>query len=86
MNLADKIGAKYTTFGTVLLEDNDGSIVEAIENEKRENAESINTQVFRLWLRGTGKGPLTWNTLASVLQDIKFPQLAALIYDALSIT
>jgi pyruvoyl-dependent arginine decarboxylase (PvlArgDC) len=85
VNLAEKIGAKYSTFGAVLLEDNDGSIMEAVENEKRENAEKINTEVFRRWLRGTGKQPLTWKTLASVLEDVNLPQLAALIRNAQSI-
>ena len=52
VNLTEKIGAEYTTFGTVLLEDNDGSIMEAIEKEKMRNAKNINTEVFRRWAEG----------------------------------
>jgi hypothetical protein len=80
VNLAVKIGAKYITFGTLLLEDNDGSIMEAIEKERGRNAADINAQIFRRWLRGTGRQPLTWNTLASVLQDMEFPQLATYVH------
>ena len=78
VNLTEKIGAEYTTFGTVLLEDNDGSIMEAIEKEKMGNAKNINTEVFRRWLRGTGKRP----HFASVVQDIGLLQLATLIHNA----
>lgn len=75
MNLAKKIGSDYMTFGVLLLED-DGEQISAIENELKCNAEKINLRVLQLWVQGKGKQPVTWATLVTVLQDIGLLKLA----------
>ena len=76
VNLAEKIGVNYYEFGVLLLEDDDGDQIAAIEKEQGKSASDINREVFRLWLKGKGKQPVTWATLVAVLQDIGLVKLA----------
>ena len=76
VNLAENIGAKYHDFGVLLLEDNDGSTISAIELKQGGNPADINRRIFQLWLQGKGKQPKTWATLIAVLRDIEMNELA----------
>ncbi len=76
VNLAQRIGANYTNFGILLLEDEVGDVTEAIVQQHQLKAEDINTHIFRLWLKGEGRKPVSWATLIHVLQDIGLNQLA----------
>ena len=76
VNLAEKIGFGYYEFGILLLEDDVGDRIAAIEREQRDNVSKINREVFRLWLKGKGRQPVTWATLVAVLQDIGMMKLA----------
>ena len=76
MNLAEEIGVNYYNFGLLLLEDKDGNLMSAIEQEKMRNAAEIVRHTFRLWLQGKGRQPVTWATLVAVLQDIGLVKLA----------
>ena len=69
VNIIQKIGDKYHKFGTKLLEDDDGSKMGALEGEKRGNAEDINNAVLTRWIRGEGRKPTSWATLATVLDE-----------------
>ena len=77
VNLAEKIGNSYAEFGVMLLEDEDESRTIAIVKEERGSASNINRHIFRLWLQGKGRQPVTWATLVSVLQDIGLDTLAS---------
>ena len=76
VDLTERIGTLYRKFGIQILEDKGGECMSAIENECMRNAEDINFQVLKLWLRGKGREPVTWDTLVSVLQDIGLQKLA----------
>ena len=76
VNLAMKIGADYTTFGILLLDDATGDRITAIENEHKCNADRINLRVLQLWVQGKGRQPVTWATLVAVLQDTGLVKLA----------
>ena len=76
VNLAMKIGADYTTFGILLLDDATGDHITAIENEYKCNADRINLRVLQLWVQGKGRQPVTWATLVAVLQDTGLVKLA----------
>ena len=84
VNLAEKIGVKYTEFGVLLLDDTDGSKISAIEREFGRKASDINCNIFQLWLQGKGKQPVTWATLIAVLRDIGMNQLARSIEESYS--
>ncbi|KAL5505211.1 hypothetical protein EMCRGX_G006611 [Ephydatia muelleri] len=68
VNIAEQIGVNYLMFGMILLQDDNGAIVKALEEEHRGNAEKINTAIFQKWLDGKGIGPVTWSTLVTALQ------------------
>ena len=71
MNIAEQIGANYLKFGIFLLEDSNGAIVTALENEHLKNAERINVTILQRWLNGKGVKPVTWPSLVTVLREIE---------------
>ena len=75
VNLAEKI-PDYWDFGVLLLDDHSGDQIAAIEKEQGKSTLDINRQIMRLWVQGKGRQPVTWNTLVTVLQDIKLVALA----------
>ena len=81
--MAERIGPKYLTFGVQLLEDTTGTITDAIEEECHHNAYNINLKIFKRWIGGQGKKPLSWATLIEVLRDIQLSELACEIKENL---
>ena len=79
VNIASEIGVNYRQFGTLLLNDETGARVNAIERELVRNAEEINCRILSEWLEGKGIKPVSWNTLVGVLVDIELSQLACMI-------
>eukprot|EP00731_Ephydatia_muelleri_P022394 Em0014g985a len=71
VNVAIEVGVRYSYFGTFLLNDANGSIVQALEIEHHRNAERINMAILQRWLQGMGVKPVTWSTLVDVLRTIK---------------
>ena len=69
VDIIKEIGATYQKFGILLLEDGHGSTMGALEGEKRGNAEDINNAVLTRWIRGEGRKPTSWATLATVLEE-----------------
>ena len=69
INIIEKIGTDYNTFGVLLLEDKTGDKVKSLESHYKEDPERINQEIFRRWLRGEGKQPVMWKTLIEVLHD-----------------
>ena len=76
LNLAEAIGTNYWAMGVFLLKDSDGAKVAAIEKEMQRNTVDINCQIFRQWLSGRGRQPVSWSTLVSVLKDMNLISLA----------
>ena len=75
VNLAEKI-SNYWDFGVLLLKDDTGDRVTAIEKKQGKCTLDINRQILRLWVQGKGRQPVTWTTLVTVLQDIGLVTLA----------
>ena len=76
INIPQEIGRNYYYFGLHLLDDPNGTRVENIERDYRE-IERINTEILREWVTGSGKKPVTWETLTEVLRDIELHALAS---------
>ena len=70
MNFAQQIGVNYSKFGILLLNDTNGAIVNAVENEHLRNAEKINIAIFQKWLEGRGEKPVAWSTLVATLKKV----------------
>ena len=69
IDITEKIGANYYTFGVFLLQDETGSKVKTIESHYKENPKRINQEIFGKWLQGDGKQPVAWKTLIEALRD-----------------
>ena len=85
LNIISEIGTSYISFGLLLLEDDKGNEIYAIEKELQKNASGINNRILYLWLNGKGKQPATWETLIEVLKQVDgFKVLASDIENCLS--
>ena len=76
LNLAKEL-TKYNVIelGTLLLCDDDGSILETISRESR-HPQHLLTGVFRRWLNGKNIRARTWKNLILALKEIKMLTLA----------
>ena len=68
LKLPQKVGIHYTQFGILLLNDEDGSLVYALEDECNGKPERIVCKTLATWVRGRGRA-LTWNELADTLRE-----------------
>ena len=75
VNIIEGIGNKYHEFGIKLLEDGNGCKMATIEMDNHGHA-AINNVVLRRWFRGEGRKPISWATLAGVLQECCLTVLA----------
>ena len=76
MNLHRNISTHYKEFGTFLLLDDTGKRVQNMEHTFMNSPEYINMEIFREWLDGRGRRPVTWETLVEVLREIELHILA----------
>ena len=77
INVLEKIGTNYTTFGIFLLNDDNGAKVESIAKEKGESIH-ISIKILSKWLQGEGMQPPTWSTL---IEALKMSNLGVLAED-----
>ena len=78
-----RVGTHYTNLGLILLDDEDGTIVEAITSQFHENAVKITREILTRWIRGEGIQPVTWKTLIDTLRNIGLTELATSIEQGL---
>ena len=76
INIAEQIGTNYKILGIQLLEDATGSITDAIEKECHFITVDIILKIFKRWVEGRGRKPITWATLIEVLRNIQLSTLA----------
>ena len=61
--------------GTILLQDETGNKIKGI-TDATQNTEDINREIFRRWLNGKWQKPTNWDTLITVLRDVKLYELS----------
>ena len=76
LNLTEEIGVKYSTLGVFLLNDGQGKITDALEQQYHKDASLITQAIFKRWLQGAGAQPVAWSTLVHVLRKMKLCALA----------
>ena len=74
-----EIATKYVQFGTILLDDRNGSRVKIMAHKHLNDAERINTEILQEWLTGRGKQPVAWATLVEALNNSELSTLAGYI-------
>ena len=78
LNIPECVGADYIKFGTLLLNDECGTLVDAIEHDCRQS-HRITSKILQKWVNGTGKPP-TWQALIETLCSCNYTTLADQIH------
>lgn len=86
INILREIGIHYKDFSIHLLNDGTGAITAAITKQCLAEAYEINHEVFKRWLQGQGKHPVTWKTLVDVLYSLSLFKLVRDIGSSLQTT
>ena len=69
VHIIERIGVDYRDIGIELLNDIHGTILPTIEKDQLGKTGAIMAEIFRRWLAGKGRQPVTWQTLVDVLRD-----------------
>ena len=77
INVPERIGTHYKTFGIFLLKDDSGAKVESIAKEQGEPIQ-ISIKILQKWLQGEGMQPPTWST---IIKALKMSNLGVLAED-----
>ena len=76
INIPEQISDKYMTFGILLLNDDNGAIVNEISLRYLKDHVQINIDILRRWINGEGRLPVSWETLTACLRDTGLSKLA----------
>ena len=83
-DIVAEIQNDYKQLGMRLLEDSNGLRLKGIEKAKHGNPVDITDEILQQWLQGSGRLPVTWQTLIECLRDAKLTIAADRIEAALS--
>ena len=75
INIPEKMGTNYKTFGIHLLKDETGAKIDSIAKEEGESM-AISSKILSKWLRGEGMQPPMWSTIIEVLKTSNLGVLA----------
>ena len=76
LKIPQRVGANYSTFGILLLNDAIGSRVQALTMASQGNIYHTILRILQEWLEGRGLEPVTWETLIKTLKDSDLSALA----------
>ena len=75
LEVIENIGTEYEKFGTFLLKDDKGVLVDAIKHDCLGKTHGITRKILQEWLAGKGE-PVTWACLVKTLHRCKLNTLA----------
>ena len=81
LNIIQRTSANYAKLAMFLLNDDNCDIVDSLKG----NPEEIVITVYKKWISGSGRRPVTWQTLVEVLREIELNCLADEIETALNL-
>ena len=81
LKIPEKVGGNYRNFGTFLLDDDTGSLVDIAEKSCHYQPDDIVTSILRKWLK-EGPTPVTWDNLIQVLRDCGLQRVADYVRDS----
>ena len=76
INIVQKTSTRYNQLGMHLLDDDNGDIVDGLKERCFHDPVETVTAVYKKWISGTGRKPVTWQTLVDVLRDIELNSVA----------
>ena len=74
LKIPEKVGGRYRNFGTLLLNDDTGGLVDIAEKSCHYQPDDIVTSILRKWLQ-EGPTAVTWDNLIQVLRDCNLQTL-----------
>ena len=81
LKISEKAGVNYRKFGTLLLDDDTGSLVDISEKSCHYQPDDIVTSILRKWLQ-EGPTPVTWDNLTKVLRNCGLQRVADYVRDS----
>ena len=75
LKVPQQVGANYSMFGIILLNDKTGSRVRSFKKECQGDAEDVMLRILQEWIEGKGL-PVTWESLIQTLRDVELTVLA----------
>ena len=69
VRIIDRIGDRYSEFGTYLLNDKHGALLKTIERDANGKVETINREILTRWINGQGIKDVNWRTLVHALRE-----------------
>ena len=76
IDIIQRTGTSYEKLGMFLLEDDNGDIVDSLKEPCHHDRIQITRAVYKKWISGTGRKPVTWQTLVDVLREIDLNRVA----------
>ena len=80
LKIPEKVGGNYRNFGTLLLNDDTGNLVDIAEKSCHYQPDDIVTSILRKWFQ-EGPTPVTWDNLIQVLRDCGLQTSADYVQD-----
>ena len=76
LRIIQRIQAKYKLLSTLLLNDKDGTVTEAITIANFYQPDDITYAILSKWLSSSGRQPVTWATFIAVVKEVGLTELA----------
>ena len=76
IDIIQRSSNSYAKLGMRLLDDDNRDIVDVLKEKHHHDPVEIVTAVYKKWITGTGRKPVTWQTLDIVLREIQLDSLA----------
>ena len=76
INITEKMGTNYKTFGILLLKDDNGAKIDSIIAKEEGESIHISLKILSKWLQGEGMQPPMWSTIIEVLKKSNLRVLA----------
>ena len=76
VNIPEKMGTNYKTFGILLLQDDNGAKIDSIIAKEEGESIHISLKILSKWLEGEGMQPPMWSTIIEVLKKSNLGVLA----------
>ena len=83
IKIIDRLAPSWNHFGILLEFDGEGTAVDIIYKKHRGDPLDCCHAMFRHWLNGNRRTPLSWRTLIELLQDFNQEVLAGEVRSAL---
>ena len=84
IKIIETVASKWKTLGFLLEFDEFGAKLDAIKVKNNNDPQECCSEMFQLWLKGSGVRPCSWRKLIELLEDCDFEVLAGQVNSVFS--